>query len=139
MSLNINPYLTFGGNCHEAMTFYHSIFGGELVIQKVGETPLADKIPSQMHQKVLHSTLISGNMTIMASDMVANKGLIVGNHMCISMMCENEEQIRSFYEKLAESGSRDHELEFSFWGALFGDLTDKYGIRWMLSFPLNQN
>ena len=25
----INPYLTFNGNCEEAFTFYKSVFGGE--------------------------------------------------------------------------------------------------------------
>jgi PhnB protein len=45
----INSYLTFSGNCREAMTFYKECLGGELAFQTVGESPLSDQMPKQMH------------------------------------------------------------------------------------------
>ena len=69
----INAYLTFNGNCREAMTFYQECLGGELSLQPIGESPLAKKMPEEMKNSILHATLIRGDLIIMASDMVAER------------------------------------------------------------------
>ncbi len=130
----INSYLTFGGNCKEAMSFYKECLGGELTIQTIGESPLADKMPAAMKGLILHATLTNASLILMGSDMVGEKGLQKGNSVSMAINCSSDEEIRSFYEKLSEGGSKDHALEESFWGATFGDLTDKYGNHWLLNF-----
>ncbi|MGF2413590.1 VOC family protein [Ferruginibacter sp.] len=134
----INTYLTFNGNCREAMTFYKNCLRGELTFQTVGESPLADKMPPIMRDCILHATLTNGALTIMASDMVADKGLIKGNAVSLMLNCSSEEETRAFYEKLSAGGRATHPLEISFWGALFGDLTDKFGNQWLLHFDKTQ-
>lgn len=131
---HINTYLTFNGNCREAMTFYQTCLGGELLLQAIGDSPMADKLPSEMKENILHSTLTKGNLVLMASDMVGEKGLIKGNSVSLMLNCSSEDEIRTFYAKLSEDGEATHPLENSFWGALFGDLTDKFGHQWLLHF-----
>ena len=135
----INSYLTFNGNCGEAMTFYKDCLGGELSFQKIGESPLADKMPPKMKDCILHSTLTNGALVIMASDMVGEKGLIKGPAVSLMLNCSSEDEIRNYYESLSTGGEQTHPLEVSFWGALFGDLIDKYGNHWLLHFDKNQN
>lgn len=130
----INSYLTFSGNCREAMTFYKECLGGELFLQTIGESPLSDKMPPQMKKCILHSTLTKGTLLLMGSDMVGENGLLKGNSVSLMLNCGSEEEIRNSYEKLSAGGKKDHPLEDSFWGALFGDLTDKYGNHWLLHF-----
>jgi len=134
----INSYLTFNGNCREAMTFYKESLGGELSLQTIGDSPLADKMPPKMKDCILHSTLTNGALQIMASDMVGEKGLIKGTAVSLMLNCSSEEEIRDFYSKLSAGGEATHPLEISFWGALFGDLTDKYGNQWLLHFDEKQ-
>ena len=136
--MQINSYLTFNGNCREAMNFYKECLGGELILQVIGESPLADKMPPQMKEYILHSVLIKDKMTLMGSDMVSDKGLIKGNSVSMALNCNSEEEIRSIYNELSAGGSQDHPLENTFWGTLFGDLTDKYGNHWLLNFDKNQ-
>jgi len=133
----ISSYLTFNGNCREAMAFYRDCLGGELFIQTIGESPLADKMPAQMRGSVLHSTLSKGALQIMASDMVAEQGLIKGNAVSLMLHCSSEEEINLFYANLSKGGEATHPLENSFWGALFGDLTDRYGNHWLLHYDKN--
>jgi PhnB protein len=133
----INTYLTFNGNCREAMNFYQECLGGELFFQTVGESPMADKMPSKMKESILHSTLTSGDVRIQASDM-GNDGLIKGNNVSLMLNCSSENEIRITYEKLTSGGNATHPLEDTFWGSLFGGLTDKFEIRWILHFPKNQ-
>lgn len=130
----INSYLTFNGNCREAMHFYRDCLGGNLTLQTIGESPLADKMPPQMKECILHATLIKDKLVLMGSDMVGENGLKKGNAVSMVINCSSDEEIRSFYEKLSAGGNKDHALEESFWGATFGDLTDKYGNHWLLNY-----
>lgn len=130
----INSYLTFNGNCREAMNFYASCLGGELNMQTIGESPLSGKMPAQMKDCILHATLTNGSMVLMGSDMVGEKGLQKGNHVSMAINCCSEEEIKNLYEKLSAGGQKEHALEETFWGATFGDLTDKYGKHWLLNF-----
>ena len=56
----------------------------------------------------------------------------------MALSCSSEKEIRNVYEKLSKDGEATHPLEVTFWGALFGDLTDKYGNHWLLNFDKNQ-
>ena len=130
----ISSYLTFAGNCREAMLFYKECLGGELSLQTIGESPLSGKMPPQMKDSILHSTLAKKGFVLMGSDMVSKEGLIKGNAVSLMLNCNSEKEIRACYENLSREGRTEHPLEITFWGALFGDLTDKYGNHWLLHF-----
>jgi PhnB protein len=131
------PYLTFNGNCREAMRFYQKCLGGKLTFQTIGESPLSEKMPKKMKDCILHATLSNGTLLLMGSDMVGNNGLIKGNAVSLTLNCGSEKEIRSCYKKLSAGGQATHPLENSFWGAWFGGLTDKYGNHWLLNFHKN--
>lgn len=130
----INPYLTFNGNCREAMQFYQSCLGGTLHFQTIGESPLAANMPPQMKDCILHASLTRDHLVLLASDMVADTGLQRGNAVSLLLHCNSEAEITQCYESLSAGGKATHPIENSFWGALFGDLTDKYGNQWLLHF-----
>lgn len=130
----IISYLTFSGNCREAMTFYRDCLGGELSLQTIGDSPMADKMPAKIRENILHATLTKGALTLMASDMVGDQGLIKGNAVSMMLHCSSEKEIKTCYARLAAGGQATHPLENTFWGALFGDLTDQFGNHWLLHF-----
>lgn len=137
--MQISSYLTFSGNCREAMKFYKECLGGDLNFQTVGESPLSRKMPRKMKDCILHSTLKNDELVLMGSDLVGEEGLIKGNAVSLSLNCSSEEEIKNCYSKLSAGGKANHSLEDSFFGALFGDLTDKFGNHWLLSFTKNSN
>jgi PhnB protein len=130
----ISLYLTFNGNCREAMNFYRDCFGGSLIFQTLGESPLSEKMPRKMRDSILHSTLLNGILVVKGSDLVQDSGLIRGNAISLSLECSSEKEITQYYEKLSVGGQVTHPLEKTFWGALFGTLTDRYGIHWLLNY-----
>src|ERR1043165_2897472 len=127
---SINSYLTFSGNCREAMNFYQECLGGELFFQTIGESPMAEKMPKKVKDYILHSSLTNGALVIMASDMVPDSGLVTGNAVSLMLNCGSEQEIKNCYARLSAGGEATHPLENTFWGALFGDLTDKFGNHW---------
>ncbi len=136
--MQIHSYLTFNGNCREAMTFYRDCLDGELSLRTIGESPMADKLPLHMKQCILHATLTKDAMVIMASDMVGEKGLIKGNSVSLMLNCSSEDEIKATYALLSAEGEATHPLDNTFWGELSGDLTDKFGNHWLLHFDENQ-
>ncbi|MPR33907.1 VOC family protein [Salmonirosea aquatica] len=133
----INTYLTFSGNCREAMTFYQKCLGGELSLMTIGESPMAERMPKKMKDSILHATLRKDGLTLLASDMVDEETLNRGNSISLMLDCESEAEVRGCFDKLAADGNPTHPLENTFWGALFGGLTDKYGNQWLLHFDRN--
>ena len=136
----INAYVSFSGNCREAMTFYKECLGGELTLQTVGGSPIEAQCPAAMKDQILHSTLMKdGSLLLMGSDMVAPDGFIKGNNIALSVNCSSEGEINEFFSSLSASGKIIDPLKEQFWGAIFGVLTDKFGIRWMFNYDKNQN
>jgi PhnB protein len=136
---NIHSYLTFNGNCREAMMFYKKCLGGKLSMQSIGESPLSEKMPEKMKRNILHATLQKNGFILMASDMVSEKGLRRGNSVSMVLNCSSRKEASETYKKLSEDGVQSHPLEKTFWGAVFGDLTDKYGNHWLIHYQNNKN
>ena len=135
----IHSYLSFNGNCREAMNFYKECLGGELTLQTIGDSPMAEQLPANMKESILHSTLVKEELVLMGTDMVDEKGLTKGNGVSLLLHCSTEEEIRNFYKNLSAGGEALHPLHDTFWGALFGDLRDKYGNNWILHFDKNNS
>ncbi len=87
-----------------------------------------------MKESILHSTLAKDQLVLMGSDMFSEKGLVKGNPVSLMLNCNSEEEIRTYYKDLSDGGKSTHPLEITFCGALFGNLTDKYGNHWILHF-----
>ncbi|MDP4198087.1 MAG: VOC family protein [Bacteroidota bacterium] len=130
----INAYVTFEGNCREAMSFYHNCLGGELLIQTIGGSSIEDQCPTSMKDQILHASLCSDALTLMGSDMIGPDGFHQGNNIALALHCSTEEEIETFFSKLSLGGRVIHPLSVEFWGATFGMVTDRFGIRWMLSY-----
>lgn len=130
----LSPFLRFNdGKCREAMNFYKDIFGGDLFFMTVKESPMAKDMPADKQGLIMHSTLKKSGWVLIGSDMMRDKAT-VGDNVGVSLDCESEEEIRMIFDKLAKGGDVFMAVEEAFWGALFGMVTDKYGIEWMLNF-----
>ena len=125
----LNPYLNFNGRCTEAMNFYKGIFGEDLQLMLAGDSPAKDQMPPEMHNQVMHSHLKSSTIEIMGSDMAPVQP-VEGNTVYLALICESEDELNEFYNKLSEGGKVEQPLTKAFFG-WFGSLEDKFGKHWM--------
>ena len=139
----INPYLTFNGNCEEAFNFYKSIFGGEfshiMRFKDMPDAQLAD-IDESHHEKISNIALpINKQCTLMGSDANPAMGDEVpfGKNITLSVHAETKEEADTFFNALSENGAVFMPISDTFWGAYFGMCEDKYGMNWMVSFDAN--
>jgi PhnB protein len=134
----LGTYLTFSGNCEEALNFYKQCLKGEIVsIQRFGEVPDM-KIPEEVKSKVMHSEFKAESATFMASDSMPQHNLVLGNNITLSLNLTDLKEQEEIFNKLAAGGKVGQPLEDAFWGARFGMLTDKFGINWMLNCELKK-
>lgn len=131
----LNAYLSFNGNCREAMEFYKDCLGGELTIHTFEGSPIAAQMPEEAQKSVMHANLKKDGLVVMASDGGGMKGAYIkGNTITLSLNCSSDEEIADYYNNLAEGGTITMPLADQFWGAKFGMLTDKFGMDWMLNY-----
>lgn len=130
---SISPYLFFPGNCEEAINFYMKAFNGEIAgLQRFGDASMP--VDDDYKQKVMHAELKIGANSIMFSDGAPHKAITKGDNVHLNISFDNETNLRLTWGKLAEGGNIHMDLQDTFWGAIFGQLEDKYGIRWMLNY-----
>lgn len=137
----INPYLNFNGKTEEAFNFYRSVFGGEFsYLQRFKDTPQGEKVSEADGEKIMHVSLAIGDNYLMATDALESYGQKVepGSNVYISVHPETEEEARRIFEGLSKGGEIEMELQDTFWGALYGSFTDKFGVNWMVNFQKQQ-
>jgi PhnB protein len=128
----LNPYFSFRDTAEEAMTFYRSVFGGELSVSRFSEYGASDDPAEQ--DKVMHSMLTTGTgMVLMAADTPNSMDLRVGENVSVSVSGDDESVMRGWWEALGAGGTVTMPLEEAPWGGLFGMCTDRFGIHWMFS------
>ncbi|HWJ90877.1 MAG TPA: VOC family protein [Flavisolibacter sp.] len=133
----INAYINFNGDCREAMNFYKDCLGGTLTLQTVAGSPIEAQCPPTMKDQILHASLNRNELVLMGSDMTGPGGFVKGNNMALNVNCGSEEEINQFFSRLSAGGQVIDPLKIQFWGAMFGVLTDKFGIRWMFIYDKN--
>lgn len=134
----ITPYLFFRGNCEEAINFYKTVFKGEITyFQRFGEANMP--VEEDYKDKVMHATLSFEGGRLQFSDGAPHKDITPGDNVHLNLNFDNETKMRLTWGKLSEGGTVHMELQDTFWGAVFGQLEDKYGIRWMFNFQKEQS
>jgi len=131
MDPQLSPYLTFNGQAAAAMKFYHSILGGELTMQTFAESKMA-KTPEE-NDLIIHAELKNGGLTLMASDSMPSRQAKFGDNVHMSISGNNSARLSKIFEGLSEGGEVDMPLAKQFWGDTYGQLTDKFGIHWMVN------
>lgn len=129
---DITPYLTFDGNCREAMTFYQGCLGGELQAMTFADAGM--DTPPEAGDRLVHAALITPATTLMASDTMPGMEYTAGNSVTLNLVLESVDEVEQLYEKLGDGGNRTMAPHDSFWGSRFAMLTDRFGIHWMLNF-----
>lgn len=132
MNTILNPYINFNGNARDAMTFYESVFGGNLTIRSFKDMGQSAAVADD--SKIMHSDLRSDNgMVLMAADDVGDAKSKTGNNCSVSLSGDNAEELTGYYNKLSEGGVILQPLSQAPWGDSFGMFTDKFSVLWLVN------
>jgi len=131
--MEMNPYLSFKGECEAAFKFYEQRLGGQPgAIFRYAGSPLADQVPADWSDKVMHGSLKIGDQTLMGGD-VAPDQYEEPKGFSLSLHIESTAEAERIFHELAQGGKVVAPLEKTFWAARFGMLVDRFGIPWMIN------
>lgn len=130
MTSRLNPYLSFRDNARQAMEHYQRVFGGDLRMNTFGEFGNPDP---QVADLIMHAQLETpSGFTLMASDTPPGMESTPGTNMAISLSGDDADDLRRWWEQLAEGGTVTMPLEKQMWGDEFGMCVDRFGMSWMV-------
>ena len=133
MSITINPYLNFNGNCAEAMRFYADVLGGkDLHIMKFGDTPMAGQAAENEKDLVAHARFSAGNAMVMGSDAMGGRYNKPQGY-AVNISVETPEEADRIFAGLADGGDVGMPIAETFWAKRFGMVTDRFGTHWMVN------
>ena len=135
--MKLITYLTFAGNCEEAMNFYKEALGAEVILfSRMGDSPM--EIPENLKGKIMHARMQIGENELYMSDTFDPSSLNRGNNVSLSIQTDDTTQLEKLFNSLSAGGKVTMPLADAFWGARFGMFVDKFGIHWMFNCELKK-
>ena len=132
MTVRLNPYLSFRDDAREAMSFYHSIFGGDLTVSTFGEFNASEDPAEQ--DNVMHAQLeTSDGLVLMGSDTPSHMEYKPQAGVSVSLSGDDEPRLRGYFDSLSEGGMVIVPFEPAPWGDVFGMLVDRFGTTWLVN------
>jgi PhnB protein len=131
--MRLNPHLNFDGRCEEAFKFYEKCLGGKISFtMSYGDSPVADHVPADWRNKIIHATLNIGNDLLTAADAPPDRyQRPQGFHVTLGLADAAEAE--RIFKALSENGTVQMPLQETFWAIRFGMVADRFGIPWMVN------
>ena len=130
--MQLNPYLSFNGQCEEAFKFYQKVLGGELTAMRYQETPMAEQTPPEWRGKIAHARLSVGGQMLMASDAPPDRYEPMKG-VQVTLNIEEPAEAERVFNALAAGGTQTMPIQETFWARRFGMLVDRFGTPWMVN------
>jgi PhnB protein len=137
----VSTYLNFQGQSEEAFAAYAKTFGTEVtVLTRFSDLPAGPaELPADERDLIMHAELpIAGGHVLMATDMLTSMGqqTRVGNNTTLNLEVDSREEADRLYGALSAGGTDASPMADMPWGAYWGVVLDRYGIRWMINHAL---
>jgi PhnB protein len=130
---NLIPYIIINDKCEEALNFYASCLGGQVVfMQKYSETnyPVADNFKN----KIAHAEFRADNIHFFCSDGFEGQKTTVGDNIALSINFDTVEEQKTTFEKIKSGGTITMDFSETSANSTLATLIDKYGIHWYLNY-----
>lgn len=122
-------YLTFPGNCEQALGFYRECFCGQITQLRQTKNAAAQA----PYGGVLYAEFEARGLRFTASDRVlCEQPIHYGNNVVMSLNFNEYEEMKTVFDALALNGKINVPLHETLWGTSTGMLTDQFGISWIV-------
>jgi PhnB protein len=127
----LNAYLSFDGNCAEAMNFYAEVLGAKLeTLMSYGDMPGAAKMSASDAARIMHAYLVHPEFSLMAGDTPPGVRYEGVNGVMLALTYATASEGQRVFEALAAGGKITMPLGETFWADSFGMVVDRFGVPW---------
>ena len=126
----LTPYLSFPGTAREALSFYQDVFGGELVLHT-----LADFGRDDGPADAIAHGMLQGPVELSAADAGPGEPPLRIEGLLFSLLGTTDpETLEAWFAALSDGGSDVDPLQPRPWGDHDGQVTDRFGVRWLIGY-----
>lgn len=134
--MQLSTQLAFDGQCREAFEHYARVLGGKITVMNLFGENSDKKLPpgstAAAPNKVRFAELQVGkNQVLLGNDLPAGQAKPMRGFN-VALHTQSAEEARRFFEGLAEGGTVTTPLDKVDWAALFGMVTDRFGVPWLI-------
>ncbi|GAA4811991.1 VOC family protein [Tomitella cavernea] len=137
MSVTSSTYISFPGNAAEAFVYYQDLLGGELELLTYGSADL-DGLPfTPPPEAVAHAKLTADAIAISGGDaMSSDRPPLRSDVYSFLLEIDSADEGRAFIERVTSTGGEvAMPFEVAPWGDLYGQVVDKFGVKWAVVAP----
>jgi len=144
MSIHTTTHLNFHGEARAALTFYQSVFGGDLAVATYGDFGMPAGLPGA-DSVVFGQVESADGFRVMAYDIPGQSGgrsagstrrengtTITDQAFFVAARGETLDEVEKYWAALSVGASIVEPLAASAWSPGFGMLTDGFGVTWIL-------
>lgn len=134
--VGVHPYIITNGNGQEAVKFYEDALEAEVLeLQTYADLPPNPEypLPEEAKNLIVHCNMKIGTTFLMLSDNFPSEPYQIGDQVNIALLFDNVEKSKVAFEKLSEGGEVVMPLQETPWSPSFGQVKDKYGVKWQIS------
>lgn len=136
MTITTVAHINLRGNAREALEFYQSVFGGDLIVATNTDAQNVE-IPEEADQVSWGQVTSPSGFHIMAFDVPSSRPWSPGESpFFVSVRGTDETEISAYWERLSIGASTVVPLGPAGWSPLYGMLTDKFGVTWVLDIAV---
>ncbi len=131
--MQLNPYVSFKGQCEAAFKFYEKCLGGKIMgMHTFLQTPMADKVPPDWRNKVIHATLMVGDKVLMGSDPPPER-YDQPKGFSVSLSYDDPAEAERVFRAMSQNGQVLMPIQQTCWALRFGMFIDQFGVPWMVN------
>ncbi len=129
------PYLSFDGNCAEAMHFYEKTLGGTIKVMMSGsQVPVQDEMCAAFGDRILNCQLeLPGGTMLYGGDCPTHMPYEGIKGVSLTLNFDTVDEGEEIFNILADGGQVFMPYEPTFWAEKFGMVTDKFGVTWVVN------
>lgn len=132
MTVITTPHLNFRGDARAALEFYHSVFGGRLMVLS-NEDGHSVETPEEAQQVKFGQVVGESGFQVMAYDIPASISYDQGDKsLFVSVRGDSTEEITELWGGLVKGSTIIEDLAPSFFSPAYGMLKDAFGVVWVL-------
>jgi PhnB protein len=128
------PYLSFDGNCAEAMRFYAATLGGKLGMMSNRQSLFAGKCPREHLDRIAYARLeLDGELFLCAGDCPPERPYEGMPGIVLALSYENVSNAEQTFSDLGQGGQIIMSFDSAFWAEKFGMVIDQFGCGWAVN------
>ena len=131
-AMKLKVHLVFPGTCEEALNFYNEALNGEVSFlfrkkeDKTWQAADADK------EKISHMVVKTPHFEIAGEDANHDDKVIIGNNNKLVIVFYDLQECERVFNAFAKNGIVTMPFQKTFFCDGMGEVTDKYGIPWII-------